>query len=210
MPWHLRTDLQRFKKITSNHAIIMGRKTLESIGRPLPNRLNIVLSRTAGFDQHQSLWGKDCNLIWAKDRESALFFADVYTMLHGQDEFFVIGGAEIYKAFHDLFNKIHLTEVLADNIEGDAHFNYSFEAKEWKATQEDELPASENDDYPTRYIVFERKVKRDRRRWSEEFLTDSSEMIEFLKSHQALPANSCGVREEESAQGVLSELLTGT
>src|SRR5215470_13252515 len=94
MPWHLRTDLQRFKTITIGHPIIMGRKTFLSIGRALPGRVNIVLSRGAEFDPNNGLWHHDeTMLLWAENRESALFFADVISIAKEKSDFFVIGGA---------------------------------------------------------------------------------------------------------------------
>src|SRR5271166_2163408 len=78
LPWRLQSDLKRFKEITYGHPVIMGRKTHLSIGRPLPGRTNIVLSRTANQTIENDFWRKsDTSLIWAGNLPSALYFADV-------------------------------------------------------------------------------------------------------------------------------------
>lgn len=178
LPWHLRSDLQRFKRITTGHVVIMGRKTLESMGKPLPNRMNIVLSRNGGEDAE--------NLIWVKDRESALFFADYHTILRGLSEFFVIGGSEVFNIFHDLFNRVHLTEVFcADQILGDSFFEYEFNTKsEWRFVEEIDSPKSEFDDFPSRYVVFDKRKKLNRYSWSSFFLTDKSSLKEFYEQNK--------------------------
>ena len=113
LPWHLRTDLQRFKAITLSHPIIMGKKTHLSIGRALPGRVNIVLSRASEFSLNSNFWQHDeTMLLFAENRESALFFADVISIATGKTDFFVIGGGEMYRIFEDLFNKVYLTEVM--------------------------------------------------------------------------------------------------
>lgn len=164
LPWHLRTDLQRFKAITLNHAIIMGRKTYLSIGHPLPRRVNIVLSRTSEFDARNSFWQSgDTISIWTENRESALFFADVISIAKEQSDFFVIGGAEMYRVFGDLFNKIYLTEVLTgDRVSrepSDAVFDYLIDNRKWLTVESQDVPAGPNDDYPSKFTILERKAK---------------------------------------------------
>lgn len=106
MPWHLPADLAHFKKITTGNTILMGRRTWESIGRPLPNRLNIVLTRQEDY------------------------IANGATVIHSLDELgtietvgtiFIIGGGELYKNTLDRVDKIHLTRIHA-TIEGDTFF----------------------------------------------------------------------------------------
>ena len=164
LPWHLRTDLQRFKSITFGHAIIMGRKTYLSIGKPLPGRINIVLSRASDFDLKNSFWHRDeTMLLWAENRESALFFADVLSITKGRTDFFVIGGSEMYRVFGDVFNKIYLTEVLtgADLVRqpSDAVFEYKIDNRKWQTIETHDVPAGPNDDFPSRYSVLERRTK---------------------------------------------------
>ena len=123
LPWHLGTDLRLFKRRTIGHAIIMGRKTFESIGKPLPKRLNIVLSRESMQDSE--------HLKWAKDPETALLLADIFSICSLKKEFFVIGGEKIYDVFFDYINKIYLTDVFCKNINGDAKFDYEFSNDVW-------------------------------------------------------------------------------
>jgi dihydrofolate reductase len=164
LPWHLRTDLQRFKNITFGHAVIMGRKTHLSIGRPLPGRTNIVLSRTSESDLRNSFWHRDETvLLWTENRESALYFADVLSIAKGKSDFFVIGGSEMYRVFGDLFNKVYLTEVLTGESlhrePGDAVFDYKIDNRKWQTIESQSIPAGPTDDYPSRYTVLERKTK---------------------------------------------------
>lgn len=107
--WHLPGDLPRFKLITTNHHILMGRKTYESIGRVLPNRTNIIISKN-----------KDLKINGAfvfKNPEEAVEFAKE----HGEEELMVIGGGTIYKYFLPLADKIYLTKVNRD-YKGDVVF----------------------------------------------------------------------------------------
>lgn len=117
MPWHLSEDLKRFKQLTMGKTVLMGRKTFESIldqlGKPLPGRPQIVLTRDASW--HPGVIGKE-TITRAKDVADALEMARA----RGLDELWVIGGAEIYKQLLDQFNVIELTEVDA-TVEGDAH-----------------------------------------------------------------------------------------
>jgi dihydrofolate reductase len=164
LPWHLRTDLQRFKTYTSGHAIVMGRKTHLSIGRPLPGRVNIILTRNSEFDSKNSFWHRDeTTLLWAENLESALFFADVMSIAKGKSDFFVIGGAEMYQIFRRLFNKIYLTEVLTKDAlklePEDAVFAYKFDNRKWKTLKTVDVPAGPNDDFPSTFTILERKTK---------------------------------------------------
>jgi dihydrofolate reductase len=107
--WHLPNDLKQFKRLTTGHPIIMGRKTFESIGKPLPNRTSIVVTRSKNWTFE--------GVVVVNSVEEAL----VVARQTGTDEVFVIGGAEIYRLTLPIANKIYLTEVKAD-FEGDAHF----------------------------------------------------------------------------------------
>ncbi len=176
LPWHLQSDLRRFKEITIGHAIIMGRKTHLSIGRPLPGRANIVLSRSADQNIENDFWQKtETSLLWAGNLESALYFADVIAIARDQKDIFVIGGAEMYNIFNKLFNKIYLTEVLTGKqISGDATFNFSIDKRRWQTLVEKEFPAGPHDQYPSRFRVLERKRKCVRYVEINEFYTDSA------------------------------------
>lgn len=161
LPWHLRSDLKRFKEITFGHAIIMGRKTFLSIGRPLPGRINIVLSRTAESNLENDFWQRaETATVWAGNLESALFFADVISIARDQKDFFVIGGAEMYSMFLRLFNKIYLTEVLTGKkIAGDATFPFRIDKRRWNTILDERHEAGQHDEYPSRYRILERRRK---------------------------------------------------
>ena len=198
LPWHLRSDLKRFKEITSNHVIIMGRLTHDSIGKLLPNRISIVLTREPAFDQRNAFWNlNDTALIWANNRETALFFADIISIQMQQAEFFVIGGTYMFDMFNDLFNRVYLTEVLTSGIKGaDAFFDYKFDLRKWKTILKEEIPASPHDDFPTCYSVLERKFKTVRYVDVEDYFTDDDTKKRWLSEKMALikgaPKNPTG------------------
>ena len=106
IPWHIPIDLARFQDITENHTVIMGRKTYESIGGPLKNRRNIVISTTMNKSEHYDL---------------AKSFEDACEMASGDDKVFFIGGQKVYEQALDLVDKIHLT-VVDGEYEGDTYF----------------------------------------------------------------------------------------
>ncbi|QDZ10868.1 dihydrofolate reductase [Devosia ginsengisoli] len=173
LPWHLRTDLQHFKKLTAGHAVIMGRRTFESLGRPLPNRLNIVLSRQI-FD--------DCaNVKWAKDPETALLLADVHSIFTLQPEFFIIGGEVIFGEFQKYINQFWLTDVYTGHMNGDAKFDYTFLPSEWRTREEREFPSGEHDDFSFRITHYARRKFEHRMRSKEEFMPTSSHIIDRLE-----------------------------
>jgi len=111
MPWHLTTDLIRFKNLTISKPVVMGRKTFESIGNPLVDRQNIVLSKTKGLNEFVDKG----NVIVLPTVEQVL----CYTRIH--PESFVIGGGEIYRLFMPLADKIYLS-VIPKNYDGDTTF----------------------------------------------------------------------------------------
>jgi dihydrofolate reductase len=183
IPWHLRTDLKRFKEITSGHSIIMGRKTFLSIGRPLPGRINIVLSRTIDRRlENDFFWPKaETAVVWAGNLESALFFADVVSIARDQKDFFVIGGAEMYLMFFKLFNKIYLTEVLTGKkIAGDATFPFRVDKRKWSTTLDDHYDAGPQDDYPSRFRILERRRKWIRYVEVNDFYTEKALQVGWL------------------------------
>ena len=107
--WHLPNDLKQFKRLTTGHCIIMGRKTFESIGKPLPNRTSIIISRNTGFQI------EGCITV------SSLGNAILEAKKIEKEEAFIIGGAEIYRLALSIVDKIYLTEV-HHNYEGDTFF----------------------------------------------------------------------------------------
>jgi dihydrofolate reductase len=113
LPWHLPADLKHFKEITTGKPVIMGRKTFESIGRPLGNRTNIVVSRNP-------LWRAD-GIISAQSVEQAIVLATKAAQERSVDELVCIGGAQIYQEMMDLVDRIYLTRVNI-TVHGDAYF----------------------------------------------------------------------------------------
>jgi len=121
LPWHLPEDLAHFKRTTSGHTIVMGRKTFESIGRPLPNRRNIVISRNPAW-QHEGV-------------ESFTSLEAAQAALHGEDAF-IIGGSQIYQQALPLADKLIVTEI-GKEFTCDAFFP-AIEPAMWKETQREE------------------------------------------------------------------------
>ncbi|MFT5419816.1 MAG: dihydrofolate reductase [Candidatus Endobugula sp.] len=120
--WHLPEDLKYFKRITMGKPIVMGRKTFESIGRPLPGRLNIVITRQTDWT-HEGV-----KVVHSID--DALRLAEAQSLIDGKDEVMVIGGAEIYKTALAQADRIYLTRVDTE-IEGDAFFP-EVDEKQWR------------------------------------------------------------------------------
>ncbi|QEE12446.1 dihydrofolate reductase [Bartonella krasnovii] len=147
MPWHLSTDLQRFKALTLGKPIIMGRKTWDSIGRPLPRRTNIVITRDCTFSAEGA--------VVAHSLSQACSLATNAASQNDIEEIFIIGGGEIFKQAFDLADKIFLTEVL-DSIEGDSFFPI-FDKEKWTIVQTQDIPKGDKDSHPTRFVVYERK-----------------------------------------------------
>ena len=138
--WHISEDLRNFKRITSGHPVIMGRKTFESLGRPLPNRTNVVVSRTATAIE-------GCRVAASLDEAIAMFSAD--------EEAFIIGGAQIYAQALDAADKIYITRVGRD-YEGDTSFP-EWDATRWRLTSREEFVRGEKYPYP---FSFEEYVRR--------------------------------------------------
>ncbi|NKB55612.1 MAG: dihydrofolate reductase [Alphaproteobacteria bacterium] len=113
LPWHIPADLRQFKALTMGKPMIMGRKTFASIGRPLPGRTNIVVTRSTGF--------RADGIVVAHDLEAACRTAQEIALEDGVDEIMVIGGAEIYALALPLTDRLYLTEVQSDVV-GDVRF----------------------------------------------------------------------------------------
>lgn len=147
MPWRLSTDLQRFKKLTLGKPVVMGRKTWESLGRPLPNRTNIVITRDAGYSAEGALV--------VPSIDEALIAGEKAARESGAYEICIIGGAQIYAQAMDKATRLHVTHIKA-SIDGDAFFG-PVDPQVWQITSEDDVPAGEKDNYPTRYVVYDRR-----------------------------------------------------
>ncbi|MGU3421902.1 dihydrofolate reductase [Methylobacterium sp. D54C] len=198
LPWKLKTDLKFFRSVTVGHAVIMGRKTLESLGRPLPNRINIVLSTKGGENRD--------NLYWAKSPEDALFIADFFSIIQGNSQIIVIGGAQIYLVFKQLFTKIYLTEVQHRIDCGDAYFKERFDLREWVLISKQEFKASDIDEYDFNISILERRNKYTRHRKLEEFLVREKPDVS-KKDLEEFPEKFINPPAETKSQGNLSLLV---
>ncbi|TPI49554.1 dihydrofolate reductase [Mesorhizobium sp. B2-9-1] len=148
LPWRLSTDLKRFKADTMGKPIIMGRKTYEGIGRPLPGRLNIVVTR-------DKTWRAE-GIEVAHSLEDAIALAKVRgRCMEGAEEICVVGGGEIYAQALALADRLHVTHVLA-SVDGDAHFP-PIDPSIWRVVSAEDFPAGEKDSHATRYTVYERR-----------------------------------------------------
>jgi dihydrofolate reductase len=183
LPWHIKSDLQRFRRITSGHSIIMGRSTFESIGRALPNRANIVVSRSKQLPNEATISSDNgTQLFWANSLENALFIADITSICRGQAELFVVGGEAMYSLFDELVNKIYLTQVFEDFL-GDSFFKKQFTTRQWKFVEEQDYPKNyEGDDYPHRFSILQRRDRKYRYEFVSQFFTDKLEKHEWLKN----------------------------
>ena len=139
--WHLPADLKHFKEITSGHTIIMGRKTYDSIGRPLPSRRNIVITRKADLQIE--------NVEVANSLEEAI------SLCENEEEVFIIGGAEIYKNSIASTNTIYLTTVHKE-YEADVFFP-EINADEWSETYQEYHEADEKNSVAYTFSTLERK-----------------------------------------------------
>jgi len=137
--WHLPNDLKHFKDITSGHTIIMGRKTFDSVGKPLPKRRNIIITR-----QDISIEGAE--VVHTIDQALAL--------CKGEEEVFIGGGAEIYKMAMPKTDRIYLT-VVHQSFDADAYFP-EIDQNEWKETERENHAADEKNDIPYSFITLER------------------------------------------------------
>jgi len=144
IPWYLPADLKYFKKITSGHHIIMGRKCFQSIGRPLPNRTNVVLTRNPFFIAS--------NCLVTDSMDEALRIAKE----NGETEAFIIGGGQIYDMTKDYWDRVYLTEVDLE-VEGDIYFP-ALDLKEWNLVSETANKADEKNKHDYIFKTFERKV----------------------------------------------------
>jgi len=146
LPWHLPDDLRHFRAITTGHTVIAGRKNYESIGRPLPNRRNIVVSRQRGFEAPGCLV--------ANSLEEALVMAAT------ESEVFVSGGAELYALALPLATRLYLTEIQA-TVPGDTMFP-PFERDEWEERTREDHPADDHHAHAFSFVLLERKRKPQR------------------------------------------------
>ncbi|MDX1362746.1 dihydrofolate reductase [Arenibacter latericius] len=141
--WHLPDDFKYFKKRTSGHKIIMGRKTFESFPKPLPNRVHIVITR----DLNYKIPHPDCIVVHSLE--------EALKLVEGEPLAFIIGGGEIYQLGLEYANQLELTRV-HESFEADTFFP-DFDENEWKLTKKEFHPKDERHNYDFTYLTYVRK-----------------------------------------------------
>jgi len=140
MPWSLPNDLKHFKNVTSHSTVIMGRKTYESIGKPLPNRRNIILSRS-GYQ--------------TEDDVEVISSIDDIKVLAKKEEVFVIGGGTIYEQIIPYADRLYITRIDAE-LKGDTYFP-KFSEDDWKIIDEKDGIQNEDNEYFHKFYIYSRK-----------------------------------------------------
>ena len=141
LPWKLPADLRRFKKLTMNHPLLMGRKTYESIGKALPGRTNIIVTRQKDFQ------APGCVVVRSLE--------EAFGHCPKGEEAFVIGGAELFGHALKFAEKIYLTRLRQD-FQGDA-FLFEMDPKIWKETSREEFAPDEQNPCPYSFLTYEKK-----------------------------------------------------
>lgn len=139
--WHLSADLKRFKNLTTGHHIIMGRKTFESIGKPLPNRTTIIVTRNKDY--------KQAGCLIANSLSQAI------TLVTNDDNPFIIGGAQIYKQAIKIADKLDITYI-HHNFEADVFFP-EIDLLIWKETSREDFKKDNKNKYNYSFVTFERQ-----------------------------------------------------
>lgn len=142
LPWHMPADLKRFKEITTGHTIIMGRKTFESIGRPLPNRKNVVITRQDNYSVPEGV-------VVVNSLEDAL------ELSRNEPEVFVIGGSEIFKHAYQQTDRVYLT-LIHHQFEGDTWFPLPGK-NDWEWTKTADFEPDEKNPFPYSYWQIDKK-----------------------------------------------------
>jgi dihydrofolate reductase len=151
IPWRLKSDMQRFKAITMNKPMVMGRKTFASLKRPLSGRTHIVVTRDAGFSYP--------GVLTATSFENALALARADALQRGADDIAVIGGAEIYAHFLGLADRLEITEVHA-TPNGDTHFP-AIDRNAWDEVARVRHEAGPDDGAAFSYVTYRRRKRPD-------------------------------------------------
>ena len=144
LPWHLPEDLKFFKRVTMGHPIAMGRKTHESIGKPLPGRENIIITRDRKFKS------EGCTILHSVEE-----LLDYTSKMHPEEEVFVIGGAEIFKEIISHADRLYLT-MIHHQFEGDTFFPV-FHIDEWELESRQNGVKDEKNPYEYEFLIYKRK-----------------------------------------------------
>lgn len=148
LPWYLPNDLKYFKQATMGKPIIMGRKTYDSIGKPLPGRPNIVITRNVDFTAE--------GITVVNSLADALDQAEDLAFINGAEEVMVIGGAQIYTEALRKADRLYLTEVHAE-VEGDAHFP-EFDQADWQEQAREDFEAQAPNPYNYSFVVYDKVI----------------------------------------------------
>lgn len=147
--WHISEDLKYFKSTTTGHPVIMGRKTYESIGRPLPGRRNIVLTRGAiEIPPIKNPQTTSMEVVNSLD--------EIYRIAQGDEEFFVMGGGMLYNETFGKADFLYLTRIYAEAENADTFFP-QVDEREWEVVRESEMKHDEENGIDFKFIVYKRK-----------------------------------------------------
>lgn len=140
LPWHLPNDLAFFKRVTTGHTIVMGRKTYDSIGRPLPKRRNIIITRNESFT------AEGCEVVHTKE--------ELQKKTVAEDEIFIIGGTEVFKLFWDVVDRLYVTYI-DDTFKADTYFPEINEL-EWQLVSQEPGVIDEKNKHRHEFRIYER------------------------------------------------------
>ena len=140
LPWRLSHDLRRFKRLTMGHHLVMGRRTYESIGRPLPGRTSVVISRNPQFRAADCLVARD--------------LAGAFEMAREDSEVFVIGGRQIYELALPHVSRLYWTQVHA-RVEGDTSFP-SIDWEQWELVEQESIAADDRNEFASTFRLYQR------------------------------------------------------
>jgi dihydrofolate reductase len=143
LPWRMPADMKFFKNLTMGHTVVMGRKTYESMGKPLPGRKNIIITRNKDFR------AEGCTVVAS--------FGEIMELCKEEGEIFIVGGSEIYRLILNKADKIYLTRIHGI-FDGDAYF-IDIHDNEWEETKKTDCPADEKNPYPYAFIEYSRRKK---------------------------------------------------
>ena len=143
--WDLPIDMKHFRETTSGHPVIMGQRTFESIGRPLPNRRNIVLTLDKSFSK------EGVEICYGMEELDKLL-----ETIEKDEEFFVIGGGQIYKLFIEKADRLYITHVNMSDPEADTFFP-NIDSNKWQTVSEDPHEKDEKNIYGCNFVIYEKK-----------------------------------------------------
>lgn len=142
LPWHLPADLRYFKALTLGHHIVMGRRTFESIGRLLPGRESVIVTRQAGYQVPGAIVAASVD--------------EAFAACRGNSEIFIVGGAELFRQCLDKADRLYFTEILAD-FDGDVYFP-EFDRSQWQETSRAKHKLDDPDGLEYHFVVYNRKL----------------------------------------------------